>query len=223
MPSSSGSPEASLKIVCTGDRLRVSTNQAGGFISLRANINYVAAAQFFRSMVLTKITLRVTQLQVPSTKDAYDISFWRYGVVPRDLPTYRPDTGDTSIHQIPHLIPFNTTTSGASSETTWGEGGIPFPPSIQLELRALEFDDTYATAFIGNVDDKSTTTHPVMIEATYEVMCSRQGFGAPYDYFLNPPQKPDTNVKQSDSKPRAIQSSSESSKKSSDKPAKVST
>jgi hypothetical protein len=125
----------------------------------------------FASTVLTSVTIHVVQSHLVATEQSTARVF-KFGIVPANVTGVQGEDLKkiSNAHMIPHLRFFSTTIFNSNSlSTTWGDGGIPFPPGMQLELNVTELCFKYPRAIICNLLP-NTDKHIVLqwfIEATF--------------------------------------------------------
>jgi hypothetical protein len=147
----------------------------------------------FAYVVLKTVTITIVQTKVSGVAydeltDAFPL---KVGVMPRGLCTWYTAADPSTkakvidweqtrklVGRVPHLrmMVLNTTVATIAS-FTWGDGGIPFPPGVQLDLKAGELRFPYAQFVVAslNANGSGKATGTVSIE--FECECSGANFG----------------------------------------------
>jgi hypothetical protein len=159
------------------------------------------ARRYFLSIELVSVKITLTQTRgfgSTSTSPAF-LPNYRYGIVPAGLP-YKNSIGEQIVNRQPRLVSYAMNMFGSSSTTTFGSGGLPFPPGIQLDFKPVQFRSNYAEVFVGhNFDlptekveaEGSTTAKPkyktvysvadikelLHVQVDFVIRCSAPGFG----------------------------------------------
>jgi hypothetical protein len=152
----------------------------GSFYNFREHPRIVTALQLFA--VVELVSVRAFLFQPGLVKDA-PIALIRFGIVPRAITTHSGTTSRTA--SIPSLHSIVTNPVFASSGAySWSNpvvsGGFPFPPGVQIDLRAIESRFNYAVFCLVN-DTVSTTSGAIYkCQLDFVVRCEGTGFGAVY-------------------------------------------
>jgi len=182
VPATSSAPPATILIPCSSPAAELDLSTVGFVTSFRNHPQVVAASRLFSSVVLKSVSITIAQLTIPSSDEAYTRLFTKFGIIPRDTNFVDPATKSSVVSYLPHLKSFATSLNPIDLTVTWGDGGIPFPPGLQLDLRATEMVNNYPVAFFGHTDlnlDKQADSIASMA-LDFSVECSVQGFGAVY-------------------------------------------
>lgn len=181
-PQSSVAPVASLVIYATTPSAKMTGNHYGMGTNFKVHPRCVQAMALFRSVVLSSVTITVRQIDTIPTNKTVERDFFRFGITPRDVVFLDPATNSNVVEYIPHLIDYATTPNGTDVSITFGEGGRPFPPGLQLDLKAAEISDLHPVAFIGNcqIDLPNDADPIVSMKLDFTLKCSGEGFGAVY-------------------------------------------
>jgi len=137
------------------------------------------AVEMFNSVVLTKVVLTISQLVVPASNAPFNRQFFKFGMVPRDIVFLDEDTNTGVVAYIPHLFGFSTSGSPQDVVHTWGQGGTPFPPGLQLEMNVAEINGKYPCAFVGFASQlvSKSTTLVLSMSMEFTIECKGQNFG----------------------------------------------
>lgn len=176
----SDAPAAPVTLYCTLPAVRFSSASVGLELSFRTHPQVVAFTRIYSSVVLSQVKVTVSQLVLPTTSEDYDRIFLKFGVVPTGVAIRDPATRSSVVGYLPHLVQYATGFSGTDLTITWGEGGLPFPPGVQLDLAAAEVSAKYAAVLIGDpITIPRTDTTPIVgVTLDFSVKCSSLGFGA---------------------------------------------
>jgi len=182
LPSQSVSSPSLLVISCASPGVQLGATAVSSVMSFRNHPRVIVANQLFSSVILSRVVLNVAQLEAPDASADYTRFFFRFGVVPRGISAVDPATRASVVAYMPHMHNFATNHSPVDASVTFGDGGLPFPPGIQLDLRAAEVVNNYAEAFIGFSSVTVATGSPalVVMSVEFDISCSSQGFGSVY-------------------------------------------
>jgi len=143
----------------------------------RGHPRVVAALSLFSVVKLVSVDAFVFQATVRSagSSSAGNIRHARYGVAPRGLALT-----DVTVPEVPYVRNLVCGTQVASSAAlTFGAGGEPFPPGLQLDLRAAEVRHRYPRFWLMNPVVSTTETFDLVhAQLQFVVECSGQNFGA---------------------------------------------
>jgi hypothetical protein len=148
--------------------------------NFRNHPQFMAVKSLFASIILKSVTLETFQLVARDSTEEFRKVFFKFGVIPRGHVFVEKNI--SSVSYVPHLQSFEVSHNTPAKSVTWGNGGQPFPPQIQLQLVTAEIDGTYPVAFIGtdtqllNPDAKEEL---VGMRISFVLECSGQAFGAP--------------------------------------------
>lgn len=160
----------------------LSADIRGIFLDPRAHSRVAILLSLFSVVEVTRVQMYVFQRSVKSADpDGTYVPELRFGLVPRGTPA-AIKSGSKQVgvvDDIPHLMSMVLHTNcPATTTVVWGEGGIPFPPGLQLDLAATELRHRYLNVFLGNVhpDEKDKTfLAAAQVDITYR--CSGDNFG----------------------------------------------
>lgn len=129
---------------------------------------------------LVSVTIFVSQRNVfPAESKGTPLHVIRYGLLPAG--TVGKSGGLGVVSYLPALATMSTNVgSGATSCTTWGRGGLPFPPGLQLDLASVEVRFKYPEVAIANMHVTDKTHELVVGQIDFTVECSGQGDGVLY-------------------------------------------
>jgi len=154
----------------------------GIFLDPRAGARVSTLLSLFSSVEVVRVKMYVFQRNVSAaTEEGTYVPELRFGLVPRGT-THTIESGSKKVgvvDDIPHLesMVLHTNTP-ATAQVVWGEGGIAFPPGLQLDLASTELRHRYLNVFLGNVhpdkDDKRFIA-AAQVDITYR--CSGDNFG----------------------------------------------
>jgi hypothetical protein len=112
-----------------------------------------------------------------SSSSTNNVTHVRFGLGPRGL-----DTTPEAMGYIPHMKNMVCGTQVASSTSlTFGESGQPFPPGLQLDLRAAEVRHRYPRFWLLNPSVTAANTWDLVhAQLHFVVECSGENFGADF-------------------------------------------
>ncbi len=137
--------------------------------------------KIFSSVVLIKATVYVYQANVsaPEEGSATQVRTVRFGITPRGVTT--SSGGTNVVGYIPNLTNLALfSASPASASVTFGQGGVPFPPGLQLDFRDLETRFNYAEFFLGSPQQGDGDDSIASAQISFTVQCSGSNFGSVY-------------------------------------------
>jgi len=168
----------------------LATDDYGVEYNFKSHPTVVTFLSLFQYVNLVAVEVTLTQSSVvcaPSgAKDSPPAitSRFRSGIVPRGLVPYEgPSKAITGMKtgSIPHLHMFQTSTNLATSQVLrFGAGGIPFPPGVQLDLRAVEIRGKYACfgLYPMALPVAGAASSLIKVQLDFVVSYSTPGFGA---------------------------------------------
>jgi len=134
----------------------------------------VAVLPLFSKVVLTKVTAFVQQIDLPAAADAYKTHHLRFGIGYRTLNL----TDGKFVTAVPHFEDCATSREGLQCTRTWGVGGLPFPPGVQLDVKAKEDIAEYAKFFLAQPVAVLGSVQLARAHVNFTLECSVGGFGA---------------------------------------------
>jgi len=153
----------------------------GIFLNPRAGSRVSTLLSLFSSVEVVRVKMYVFQRSVKAaTELGTYVPELRFGLVPRGTP-HSIKSGDKQVgvvDDIPHLESMVLSTNvPATAQVVWGQGGIPFPPGLQLDLASTELRHRYLNIFLGNVhpDKGKDFLAAAQVDITYR--CSGDNFG----------------------------------------------
>jgi hypothetical protein len=133
----------------------------------------VTILPLFSKVVLTRVTAFIQQIDLPASSEKYASHHLRFGLGYRTLDL---TTNGANVTAVPHFEDCATSREGIQCTRTWGVGGAPFPPGIQLELKAKEDIAEYARFFLAQpaatLDGNLARAH-----VSFTLECSVGGYG----------------------------------------------
>lgn len=198
-PRTSSAPTAIVRIPCAGTGGQIQSTDAGIEYNFRGHAMVKHALAVFSIVNLVEVRIFVHQRSIFSAGTA-DFStgakavasaifphHFRLGVAPNGLVTHT-GTGSTRAsiaHGIPGLRSFMTSSNIGTSATFEfaskpGPGAFPFPPGLQLDLRAAEVRHKWPVVLIANASlDPDAVQYPLAhIQVDFVVECSGSNFGS---------------------------------------------
>lgn len=132
----------------------------------------------FSIVEITQVRAFVFQSTVfSSSASGTKTALVRFGCIPRSLPLAVQNGGVVGF--IPCLESLSTSTNVASTaRVIWGAGGLPFPPGLQLDLRAVETRHNYINFLLANATKLSDSFEVARAQLDFTVRCSGQNFGS---------------------------------------------
>lgn len=180
-PLSSGSSSPGflpVRLSARTDPLLVSEH--GFTYSLRSHPRVETLLTIFSSVVVSSVRVYISQSTVlaADTTDPTTTRLIRYGVAPRGIVTHSEDSG--VVGYIPSLESVTLSSAvPATASCIWGVGGVPFPPGLQLDLRAVELRHNYVEVLLANCDAVAGDDRSLFVaQVDFTVQCSGQNFGA---------------------------------------------
>lgn len=172
----------SLRLTISSDMDELMGSEAGVFYSIREHPRVRTFLSVFSIVEIKSVKVFAYQSTVQAAS-SNGKAVWpvRFGIVPRGIPLKSGDLNITGL--IPHLSAFVCGTNiAATAECTWGEGGLPFPPGLQLDLRALETRHNYPEVLLCKFVLDAAQTEYAVASATLsiELECRGQNFGSIY-------------------------------------------
>jgi hypothetical protein len=140
--------------------------------SLRNSTEFATLRNMFAQIVVKRVVAVVTQSQLSSPTDEEG-----------SIPTFSVDFGiserDRADINFGGEVDFHTLTVGGPSPQTsrvvWGEGGLPFPTGLQLDLRLSEQRFKWPSFYVGHGHEESGSTQElVRFKVFVTVECSQQ-------------------------------------------------
>jgi len=182
---------ALITTVCS-QSAKLHEHEHGITFSIRGHPRIATLLTLFSVVEVVEVRAFIAQRAVyAASSTARYGSVVRFGPVPRGIAT--TNSGSGVVSYIPHLCDFMTTTTvAATSEVVWGKGGRPFPPGLQLDLRALETRHNYVEFLLANTNvvaqgAKSSKSGEALgpiellvAQLSITVSCSGQNFGVVY-------------------------------------------
>jgi len=133
----------------------------------------------FHTVELVSVTVTVVQIDSEPAAASFTGENFSFGLVPRG--TSVKASNGSAVGFIPHLELFRTSAMGTQRSVTWGEGGLPFPPALQLDLTSAEVKSRYPEVIVGpHKLPGSADDDVVSLRVEFVVKCSGSGFGAPF-------------------------------------------
>jgi len=154
---------------------------------LRQHPRIAQLLSIYSSVVIVSVRAYVWQTSVfgGSSESAHRPSLIRFGITPRGLTLQAKDakgTTQTLTPFIPSLRCFATTINQtATAECSWGQGGVPFPPGLQLDLAAVEVRHHYPEFLLANagaMTKKEGREGIAQAQLDIVVECTGQNFGS---------------------------------------------
>jgi len=153
---------------------------------LRQHPRIAQLLSIYSSVTLVSLRAYVFQTSVfAASEDGSRTSLIRFGLAPRGTTFQAKDakgTTQTLTPFIPYLRCFATTVNQTSTaECSWGAGGVPFPPGLQLDFAAVEVRHHYPEFLLANAGEINTTEKRIGIaqaQLDITVECHGQNFGA---------------------------------------------
>jgi hypothetical protein len=151
--------------------------------SFRAHPRISEFLKIFSFVELRTVKATIYQTSLVSAAVSHDSAYkprvFRHGVAPRGLDG--APGGTNIVSDIPNLHTFITSAGMAASQTlVFGDGGMPFPPGVQVDLKAAEIRHSYAEYFVGLVSPITTSDRALIaVQLDFVVECSGMAFGAP--------------------------------------------
>lgn len=173
-----GAPGA-LMIPLSGYTGPLRSDTSGLTYSIRQHPQAIAALALFSVVEIVSVKMYVHQIFVHDAGER--VGLVRFGVAPRGTTTTDPNTQNSVAHVIPRLQTMALSSSVPSvSEVTFGQGGVSFPPGLQLDLRAAETRHNYAQILLTNITIGPQANARDVVGCQFDVMlaCSGQNFGA---------------------------------------------
>jgi hypothetical protein len=143
----------------------------------------------FASVVLRRVTVTVLQTRAfgaTTTGSGTTTRPLRLGLIPRTLATSvaqadgSVDEAATSalLARIPwQRTALLNTTVGAAVTYVWGDGGMDFPPGIQLDLRAGELRFGYPRVLVASLVQTTGSLDGAVVQVDFACDVSGSGFG----------------------------------------------
>jgi len=145
----------------------------------RSHPRVAAALSLFSVVKLVRVEAYIFQSTVRSagSSSVNNVALVRFGLGPRGL-----DTTPEAMSYIPHMKNMVCGTQVASSASlAFGEGGDPFPPGLQLDLRAAEVRHRYPRFWLLNPSVTAANTWALVhAQLHFVIECSGENFGADY-------------------------------------------
>jgi len=139
----------------------------------------VRLLSIFHTVELHSLTVTVFQVRTAPAADDYEPRVLSFGLAPRDTVTMAARS--SVVGYIPHLADFVTSASGNEKTVTWGNGGIPFPPALQLDLSAAEVKSKYPEVLAGWHEQPTADAESlVALRVSFVLRCTGAGFGTVY-------------------------------------------
>jgi len=180
---SSNAPSATLLVHASSAAAVLTDGEVGFYSSFSAHPRTQQAKGLFRVVALESVTITVRQFNMVDSTDGVPRDFLRFGVVPRDTVFIEPSSKSNCVSYIPHLVDFATSTVPTDLVVKFGNGGLPFPPGLQLDLKSAEITDKHPVVFIGNIDtepNQKKTRRIASMKLDFVLHCSGEGFGLIY-------------------------------------------
>lgn len=158
----------------------VAANEHGQIRSLRGHPRVKTLLSIFSVVEVVSVRMTVFQSTVlAASAEGTATHLVRFGIVPRSTALDFQSSG--VVHYIPFLESMVTSTNvGSSARAVFGEGGVPFPPGLQLDLRAVETRHNYPEVLVANTFISKLKHNLVQAQVDFTVRCSGQNFGALY-------------------------------------------
>jgi hypothetical protein len=133
----------------------------------------------FHTVELHRLTITVFQVRTEPAAEDYEPKLLSFGLAPRDTTTMAARS--SVVGYIPHLADFVSSALGNEKTVTWGDGGLPFPPSLQLDLSAAEVKSKYPEVIAGWHEQPAEGTKSlVALRVSFVLRCTGTGFGTVY-------------------------------------------
>lgn len=162
-------------IECAAQSVALTANISALAYDFRSHPDVANALKTYTSIVLTRVSIVAwqTETSAPASTAAYLPFIYRVGVTPRGVVT-------DSISTMPHLQTFVSKPAEiAVAQFSWGEGGLPFPPGIQLDLRSAEIVSNWPNFLLAQNNLKADSTKTILqCQLNFTVSASGVGFGA---------------------------------------------
>jgi len=135
--------------------------------------------RMFHTVELHSLTLTVVQLKEEPSADDFQRQMFSFGLVPRG--TTHTAAASSVVGYIPHLEEYMTSAISREKTVSWGAGGKPFPPALQLDLSAAELKSKHPEILLGMHDDPASGSEEIIgVRVSFTLRCSGTGFGAVY-------------------------------------------
>jgi len=196
-PAVSGPGGSSFVLPCACPAVSLNLHSASGTYSFKSHPVVTWASSYFLNVELHSVRVSVNQSRgfSATTTSPAILPFYRYGLVPSGTVV---KSNDRSICSIPRLVNYQLNMVGSSSTTQFGDGGLSFPPGLQLDFKPVQFRTNYVSFLIGrgtvlptqtvtkeengkkykeleyDVDDISNVIEVVL---DFTISCSAPGFG----------------------------------------------
>lgn len=137
-------------------------------------------APYHHTMEVVSVRVTVFQNDSEPSAESFSGQFFSFGLVPRE--TNLLVSNGSGVGFLPHLELFQTTASGGRASQVWGQGGVPFPPGLQLDLTSAEVSSKRPVVLVGphvlpEGDDELSV---VSFRVEFTMHCSGTGFGASF-------------------------------------------
>jgi len=176
----SNTPSASLSVYCSAPVYNLIASVNALTVNFKGHPRTVQAMALFDSVVLSSVKITIRQIMVPDSSDDYVRLFFRFGIVPRDTAFLDPASQASVLEYIPHLFDFATSSVPETMVVSFGENGVPFPPGLQLDLKAAEVRHKHPEALLGNCSTGTGANPLVHMKLEWVLKCSGEGFGEVY-------------------------------------------
>jgi len=157
------------------------SDDVSDFFCIRSHPRVKTLLSLFSVVEVVTVRVFVWQRRVFSSSEKGTMTHLiRFGVVPRAVVTEVKSTNVA--HYLPYMRTMATSTNvGATAEAVFGDGGVPFPPGLQLDLRAVETRHNYPEVLLVNTNKNQDASFELcQAQLDITVRCSGQNFGALY-------------------------------------------
>lgn len=196
--SSHSTGTGSMMVELAGHARDLAADNNGVFYSFRAHPKLSILKNMFSKIELVSVRAFVYQALVPSQTDGAVVTRRvRFGLAPRGTALSAQDTN--VVDYIPHLTDMVLLPNECASTTVvFGQGGIPFPPGMELDFRTIETrfnfaefllcqprpdvrSPTASSASSTKGKDKSSDSDVILsAQLTFTIRCSGENYGVVY-------------------------------------------
>lgn len=149
----------------------------GLVINIRNHPRILNYLSMYSVVHIRKVECTIVQLSVPEADETQQTRVVKFGLLPRDTPYVDPQDNNV-VGLVPHQQTIAFGPSICSQRTVcWGEGGLPFPPGLQLDLRAVETRHNYVNFGMGLLNPKDAVAGFELCMATLNITIGASGIG----------------------------------------------
>jgi len=156
-PTISGSGGGSFILPCSVSPISLSLYAGSGSYSFKSHPVVEWASAYFLQVELASIRTSIYQTRgfSATTSSPAILPLYRYGLVPAGTVV---TTNDATVCNIPRLVNYQLNMVGSSSTTQFGDGGLEFPPGVQLDFKPVQFRTNYISFLIARATILPTKT-----------------------------------------------------------------